>query len=212
MKCEERSIDLFKSKFHFYDCENIQPNSKLSWLAIMQHYVFPTRLLDFTESPYVALYFALEAYKPQTKKDFAIFAIDYTAVMQKSIDYISEKDKSFQETRQSVYAHQDAIFDDIVDKRAYDIAWIAEPKEFNRRLDHQAGSFLVAGNPSSRIQDILDSPIYSTAGIIHYRISANLYQAAFALLRKMNVTSKSLYGDLEGFARSIRMELQAYSV
>jgi len=34
----------------------------------------------------------------------------------------------------------------------------------------------------------------------------------FALLRKMNVTSKSLYGDLGGLARSIKMELQAYSV
>ena len=212
VKCEERSLDLFKSKFHLYDRENIQPNSKLSWLAIMQHYGVPTRLLDFTESPYVALYFALEAYKPQTKKDFTIFAIDYTAAMQKSIDYISDKDTSFRETRQSVYARQDAIFDEVVDKRAYDIAWIAEPKQFNRRLDHQAGSFLLAGNPGSRIQDILDSLIYTTVGMMQFRISANLYQAAFALLRKMNVTSKSLYGDLEGFAHSVRMELQAYSV
>jgi hypothetical protein len=81
-KFEEYSLNVFQSKFHLYDKENIVPDSKLAWLSIMQHYGVPTRLLDFTASPYVALYFALEAYEPQTKKDFAVFAIDYSAIMQ----------------------------------------------------------------------------------------------------------------------------------
>jgi hypothetical protein len=208
---EDYALGLFESKFHLYDRENIQPASKLAWLSIMQHYGVPTRLLDFTASPYVALYFALEGYSPRTKKDFAVFAIDYTAIMERSVAYISEQDQSFQETRQSVHQKQDVVFGAVVDTNAYDVAWITEPKQVNARLDRQAGTFLLSGNPASRIKDVLNSSTYSAVDLRKYRIPNQMYKGIFALLRKMNVTSKSLYGDLDGLARSIKMELQAYS-
>ena len=111
---EEHSLVQFQSKFHLYDRENVKPESKLAWLSIMQHYGVPTRLLDFTESPYVALYFALEAYNPQTCTDFAIFALDYSAIMDRSIAHISSKDRAFAETRATVYEKQDETFDEVV--------------------------------------------------------------------------------------------------
>jgi hypothetical protein len=209
---EEYSLAQFQSKFHLYDRENVKPESKLAWLSIMQHYGVPTRLLDFTESPYVALYFALEAYIPQTCADFAIFALDYSAILDCSIVHISSKDSTFKETRASVYERQDEVFVNVVDRFAYDIAWIAEPKQLNARLDRQAGSFLLSGNRGLRIQEVLNSKPYANVVMYKYRISRDLYTGLFALLRKMNITSKSVYGDLDGLASSIRMQMQIYSV
>ncbi len=210
-RMEEYSINLFRSKFHLYDRQNATPASKLAWLSIMQHHGVPTRLLDFTESPYVALYFAIEAYDPAGRRDLAVFAIDYSALMEQSIAFIAERDPGFRETRQSVHEKQDQIFDEVVDANAYDVAWVAEPRVFNSRLDRQAGSFLITGNRGMRIEDLLNSPPYANVGITKYRIPAQFYTALFALLRKMNITSKSLYGDLDGLARWIGLEMRAYS-
>lgn len=209
---EDFSIKQFSSKFHLYDRENIQPSSKLAWLSIMQHYGVPTRLLDFTESPYVALYFALETAVPSLQRDMALFALDYSAIQDRSLEHIRSRDSGFTETRATLYERQDEVFDQVVDRFAYDIVWIGEPKLLNARLDRQAGSFLLSGNRDQRIEDILNSPLYSSVDIRKLVIRGSLVTGVFALLRKMNITSKSLYGDLDGLARSIRMQMQIYAV
>jgi hypothetical protein len=54
--------------------ENLPPREDhLSWLMIMQHYGVPTRLLDWTESVLVALYFAVSG---QFEKDGELWAMN----------------------------------------------------------------------------------------------------------------------------------------
>lgn len=48
------------------------PSNELQWLALMQHHGAPTRLLDFSFSPYIAAYHALNG--PLGKK-FAVYAV-----------------------------------------------------------------------------------------------------------------------------------------
>lgn len=211
-KLEDYSLARFQSKFHLYDTENCHPNSKLAWLAAMQHYGTPTRLVDFSESPYVALYFALEAFNYTANANFSLFMLDYRAILEKSIEYIKSVDRDFKETRQSIQGKQDEIFERIVDRFAYDIAWITEPKILNARIDRQSGSFLLSGNRGKKIEEILSSDLYKEVDIQKLDIPGELAQGVYALLRKMNVTSKGLYGDLNGLAQAIRMEMQVYGV
>lgn len=211
-KFEEFSLSQFKSKFHLYDKENLQPDSKLAWLSLMQHYGVPTRLLDFTESPYVALYFALESYNPQQKIPLALYALDYAAILEKSIEYIKSKDNEFKENTKTIHEKQDEVFSSVVDRFRYDIAWVTEPKILNVRIDRQVGSFLLSGNSDLRIEETLNLKLYSGAALNKYIIHPDLYIGVFSLLRKMNITSKNLYGDLDGVARGIRMMMQRYSL
>ncbi|HDY7887117.1 TPA: FRG domain-containing protein [Vibrio vulnificus] len=208
---EEFYLNLFKSKYHIYNNTNHEPKSKLAWLSVMQHYGAPTRLIDFTESPYIALYFALEAYDPLSKKDLAIYALDYHAVLDASISHISAKDGSFTKQRRDINGCQDQIFDDVVDRFSYDIVWITEPIEMNVRIDRQAGTFLISGNREQKIEDLLSSDVYCATPMLKFVISCDLYQSIYAVLRKMNINAKSIYGDLSGLARSIKMDIQAHT-
>jgi hypothetical protein len=52
---------------------NPREDDAAAWLGLIQHYGGPTRLLDVTRSPYVALFFAFE---PTGDYDRALWAID----------------------------------------------------------------------------------------------------------------------------------------
>ncbi|MGS0706222.1 FRG domain-containing protein [Acinetobacter sp. ANC 3781] len=50
-----------------------KPNTYFDWMFLMQHYGVPTRLLDWSESPLVALYFAVQGHK---EEDGALWILD----------------------------------------------------------------------------------------------------------------------------------------
>jgi hypothetical protein len=58
---EKALLSDFQRGAHRYHEDTPPVEDKVDWFAMMQHYGAPTRLLDWTRSPYVALYFALHS-------------------------------------------------------------------------------------------------------------------------------------------------------
>ena len=86
----------FKSRARMYLSPTMLPNPEedLTWLALMQHYAIPTRLLDFTYSPFVALYFAIRERQYDKKRSYVrLWAINATEVNEQfqRVTYLAQK-------------------------------------------------------------------------------------------------------------------------
>jgi len=186
---EERILRIFKRKaIHFLD---IVPDLEddFEWLALMQDHGAPTRLLDFTWSPYVAAFFALH----NTTHEGVIWACN-PVELEKMKRVELDKPTSF---RKYFLASTG------------DFVWLCEPYAMNRRLIAQSGTFLVPGVLNKSIEEILKEYPNPKETLIKFILPAEkVREKGMHELYRMNITQSTLFPDLDGLARSLAYELE----
>ena len=196
---EERIRRIFERKSHLFITDTPQAD-ELEWLALMQHYGAPTRLLDFTWSPYVAAFFALE----RATTDAAIWAVNLPLLWniheRQRIDGVNveEADPRDADAFKKYY---------LPNKRAF--VWQGDPFRMPQRVIAQSGTFLVPSHLGMTVEDIIAR--YPGRGelLIKFVLPVTkLRPEAMSSLYDMNITQATLFPGLDGLARSMAYEFE----
>jgi hypothetical protein len=189
---EERILRIFKRKAHQFIEKPPEFDDDFQWLALMQHHGAPTRLIDFTWSPYVAAFFALE----RTLADGVVWAMNPARIDSSRNPKPGRMDPRVQ-----------GNFGKYFVKGTHRFIWMGEPQTMNRRLIAQSGTFAVPGVLTLPIEEMLRDT--DQENILSKIVLANrVRETAMRELYRMNITFATLFPDLDGLARSMGYELE----
>lgn len=204
---EEIIFRRFTRNAHGYLQAHHVPNETLEWLALMQHHGAPTRLLDWTTSPYVAAFFALEEVTDPTTT-CAIWAIDGAWCRKQGAQIIREK-----RSVEIASAYTDGPttwrpehFDEVFRGKPLPVIMPVEPYRRNERLTIQSGTFLCPGDVDSGFEgnfEGYDSSVIDKH-LVKIEMSASSRETALRDLKLMNITRATLFPGIDGFAQSLR--------
>jgi hypothetical protein len=230
---EKAMIERFKARLRI-DVGSDQ--RQIPYLAIMQHYGIPTRLLDFTEEIAVALYFAFE--KPRKEgedenNDRVIWAVQidpieihskqYKAFFQKA-DTCNNKE-AWNYAADELFKSEVKIIPSTLKRRVVPV-WMAPN---NPRMMAQKGLFLMAQHLGNGMFDFLNTlppsatqfktPEYSIEeflslpknkekkiAVIKIIFDDGLRRVAKRFLNKKNIIKKTVYPDMANVRNEICAE------
>jgi len=180
------------------------PEHLIEWLALMQHHGAPTRLLDFSKSPFVAAFFAFENCDESTEKNTAIWAFNVNFIKTKAIELLEPH--FGEELAKSNNRINEQVFEKIFFANEYALVFPIEPFRMNRRYSLQQSIFVSTGTghqPFMKQLQFLDDA--SSKAVIKIELPAELQKEVLRDLLRMNLHRASLFPDLDGYAASLRL-------
>ena len=206
-------------------------NDTLFCLTLMRHYGAPTRLIDFTYSKYVAVYFAIKcAYNKVPSKvthssGKEYLEPDYVAnrkcslwcINTKSLrDKFKDKYEGIAKLIEDRYRHvkrNDKSFKALYLSNRYQIALVDSSMLQHQRIHIQQGTVLCTGDVK---QSFMNNLGYTNGGEIEgvvkldCSLNSTELERSFDKLMRMNITDESLFPGLDGLSELMKYHIQFY--
>ena len=197
LQTEKDALTLFQRQagVHLHNVDRPESRDAVSWWILMQHYGVPTRLLDWTRSPFVALYFAVEG---EFDKPGAVWAVRLN---------------SFFDTMKSVHPNYDRncylvapdVFKEIDVQAPRTLHFVDLGKHTDRMAVQQTAfsvsPFLLADH--NKILEESLPPVDGKNFFTKVTIPAEQKRDFLRNLHSANITARTLFPGIDGFGRSV---------
>jgi hypothetical protein len=197
----------------------------LDRLVRMQHYSLPTRLLDITSNPLIALYFACKSHLEEDG-EVIVFSMDRSQIKyfdsdtascianlariskpsKDSIDYSSNEVRAFNEQNPLTQLlhfikEEKPFFEGRVNPQHLKSVICVKGKHTNDRISFQSGAFLLYGHEAS-----LDES--GNADISVHRIAVTNKRAVLKQLDQLNINESTVFPYIENSAKYIAKKFE----
>jgi hypothetical protein len=189
--------------FRKYAQQEASPGDSVwNWLAVAQHHGLPTRLLDWTYSPFVAMHFATE-HVEQYDLDGAIWCVDFSRTNQLLPDRLKAilKEEGSDAFTAEMLGRAASTLPDFDRLSTSEFVVFFEPPSLDDRIVVQFALFSLVSNPRMS----LDAWLYQHPPVVRrIVIPASLKWEVRDKLDQANITERVLYPGLDGLGRWLK--------
>lgn len=183
VKHEKRLFEEFQRKSHSF--LNIKEKNEWEKLAIAQHHGIPTRLLDWTENPLIALWFACQN-EEKNKENYGVVWI----ILAKEENTVYYTDWT----------------------SPFSLAWgeikIYKPHQILSRITNQSGWFTVHTKSEGKDFVALENYPWYGASMNKIKIHKKLFKDFKIKLSKLGVNESTIFPDLDWMCRHITWSIK----
>lgn len=180
----------------------VERDTEWHWLSIAQHHGLPTRLMDWTYSPFVALHFAT-CELDEFDRDGAVWKVNYSEVhtllqnaQTRSLDALGSRIFSVDALAETI-PDLDSL--DRLKSVNFDVALFFEPPAIDERIANQFAYFSVLSDPFLSMNEWLTTPhVESRVTATKIVIPHNLKWEIRDKLDQSNITERVLMPGLDG--------------
>ncbi|WP_341508765.1 FRG domain-containing protein [Photobacterium damselae subsp. damselae] len=205
----------------FKDC-----TSTFDFLVKMQHYGLPTRLLDITSNPLVALYFACCSLIPNSSRDknakngqVLIYQVPNDEIKYYNSDTVSvvsnlaraEANFDFSNPEEqerflhSIQAEKPYFKPHIKEEHLHSVICV-KPKLDNRRIVKQSGAFFLFGMGNKKT-DPIRIPEHFRPDVKHIAIPKGSKENLLKELSTLSISEATLFPEIDNVARFLKKDI-----